>query len=198
MARRKNGVTRHQNSKKIRNMLLIAMFAALTAIGAFLRIPTPLVPFTLQFLFCAYAGLFLGWRRGMASQLLYVGLGLIGIPVFTQGGGPAYVLQPTFGFLIGYILGAGVMGYGRGLLKSDRFFPLLGVVLCGINTIYICGFFYLHGILTLYLGKSLTLGQTFMIGIAPYIPSDFILSIIIALTATKVLPILRRQGFIED
>ena len=191
-------MSRQQSRKKTRNMLLIAMFAALTAIGAFLRIPTPLVPFTLQFLFCAYAGLFLGWRRGMASQLLYVGLGLIGIPIFTQGGGPSYVLQPTFGFLIGYILGAGVMGYGRSLLKSDRFLPLLGVVLAGITTIYICGFLYLHGILTLYLGKSLTLWQTFMIGIAPYILSDFILSVIIAFTATKVLPILRRQGFIED
>ena len=61
-----------------RNMVLAALFAALTAIGAFLQIPTGTVPITLQFLFTALAGLLLGWKWGAISQLLYVGLGLLG------------------------------------------------------------------------------------------------------------------------
>ena len=55
-----------------RNMVLAALFAALTAIGAFLQIPTGTVPITLQFLFTALAGLLLGWKWGAVSQLLYV------------------------------------------------------------------------------------------------------------------------------
>ena len=55
-----------------RNMVLAALFAALTAIGAFLQIPTGTVPITLQFLFTALAGLLLGWKWGAISQLLYV------------------------------------------------------------------------------------------------------------------------------
>ena len=86
-----------------RNMVLAALFAALTAIGAFLQIPTGTVPITLQFLFTALAGLLLGWKWGAISQLLYVGIGLLGLPVFTQGGGIGYVLQPSFGFLLGLI-----------------------------------------------------------------------------------------------
>ena len=54
-----------------RNMVLAALFAALTAIGAFLQIPTGTVPITLQFLFTALAGLLLGWKWGAVSQLLY-------------------------------------------------------------------------------------------------------------------------------
>ena len=61
-----------------RNMVLAALFAALTAIGAFLQIPTGTVPITLQFLFTALAGLLLGWKWGAVSQLLYVGIGLLG------------------------------------------------------------------------------------------------------------------------
>ena len=93
-----------------RNMILAALFAALTAIGAFLQIPTGTVPITLQFLFTALAGLLLGWKWGAVSQLLYVGIGLLGLPVFTQGGGIGYVLQPSFGFLLGLIPAAAVIG----------------------------------------------------------------------------------------
>ena len=93
-----------------RNMVLAALFAALTAIGAFLQIPTGTVPITLQFLFTALAGLLLGWKWGAISQLLYVGIGLLGLPVFTQGGGIGYVLQPSFGFLLGLIPAAAVIG----------------------------------------------------------------------------------------
>ena len=71
----------------IRQMIFVALFAALTAIGGFIRIPLGPVPFTLQFLFSAYAGVLLGARLGLYSQILYVGIGLLGIPIFTRGGG---------------------------------------------------------------------------------------------------------------
>ena len=95
---------------KAKDMILVALFAALTAIGAFIKIPIPYVPITLQVLFCAYSGLLLGARRGLYSQLLYLAVGLIGIPIFTNGGGPAYVLQPTFGYLVGFALCSYIIG----------------------------------------------------------------------------------------
>ena len=89
-----------------RDMVLFALFTALIAIGAFIRIPVPFCPFTLQLLFTTLAGLLLGSRRGAASVAVYVLLGLVGLPVFTSGGGPSYIFQPTFGYLIGFIGGA--------------------------------------------------------------------------------------------
>jgi len=101
---------RVKKMKKATDTVLIPLFTALTAVGAFIKIPIPHVPFTMQTVMVMFAGLILGGRRGALSQLLYLVLGLMGLPIFAQGGGPAYVLQPSFGFLLGFIPGAFVIG----------------------------------------------------------------------------------------
>lgn len=94
----------------IRGLLLVALFAALTAMGAYLRIPLGYSSVTFQFFFCAMAGYLLGPWLGAASQGVYVLLGLMGLPVFTEGGGPTYIARPGFGFLLGLIPAAFVIG----------------------------------------------------------------------------------------
>ena len=84
---------------KTRNLIIVAMFAALTAIGAFIKVPIPYVPFTLQYLFCALAGLVLGSKLGALSQIVYVAIGLSGVPVFTEGGGIGYIFKPLLDIL---------------------------------------------------------------------------------------------------
>ena len=96
--------------RTLRSLILAALLGALTAIGAWLQIPVGITSITLQFLFTAFAGVLLGWKWGAVSQLLYVAIGLLGLPVFTQGGGIGYVLQPSFGFLLGLIPAAAVIG----------------------------------------------------------------------------------------
>lgn len=95
---------------RTRKLVYTALFAALTAVGAFLRIPMVYSSVTLQYLFTAMAGLLLGRRWGALSQAVYVLLGLVGLPIFTMGGGFGYVFQPTFGFLLGLIPAAWVVG----------------------------------------------------------------------------------------
>ena len=82
-------------------LVLTALFAALTAIGAFLRIPAGEISFTLQVFFTSMAGILLGPWWGAASQVVYVLLGLIGLPIFTEGGGLMYLAKPSCGFLLG-------------------------------------------------------------------------------------------------
>ena len=77
----------------LRNHILCAIFTALIAIGAFIRIPVPVVPFTLQFLFTTLAGVLLGSRLGALSVTIYIVLGLMGVPVFAEGGGPVTFLN---------------------------------------------------------------------------------------------------------
>ena len=88
----------------IRDLTLGGLFTALIGVGAFLKITIPVQPvpmhFTLQFFFVLLAALLLGSKRAFASVLTYLVIGLCGIPVFATGGGPAYLLKPTFGFLI--------------------------------------------------------------------------------------------------
>lgn len=96
-----------QHRSKIKDLTLMALFAALTAVGAFITIPVPPVPFSLQIFFAILAGALLGSRRGAISVAVYVLLGLCGLPVFTKGAGLSYIFQPTFGYLAGFILGPG-------------------------------------------------------------------------------------------
>ena len=97
-------------SSKTSDLALCALFVALIAMGAFLRVPVPLVPFTLQYLFTALAGLLLGAKKGCAAVCAYILLGLLGFPVFAQGGGIGYIFEPSFGYLIGFALGAYATG----------------------------------------------------------------------------------------
>ncbi len=98
-------------SLNVKPLTLCALFTALAAVGAYLKIPMPLCPITLQFLFTNLAGLILGKRLGGAAISAYVIIGLIGLPIFTGGGGIGYVFQPTFGFLVMFAVGAAVAGW---------------------------------------------------------------------------------------
>lgn len=187
-------------TKKIplRSMLLISLFAALTAVGAFIKIPTPIVPFTLQFFFCTFAGLLLGGRYGLYSQLLYIFIGLIGLPIFAGGGGPAYVLQPTFGYLLGFAICSFIVGQYAATALKLSFIRLFSVITGGLLALYIAGVGYLYFILHFYLTKDLSLYQAIAIGFLPYITFDLLQSAAIAYIALRILPILRKNGFLPE
>lgn len=104
-------VAKNKIRLQTKELVLCAVFSGLIAIGAFIRIPVPVMPFTLQFLFTNLAGLMLGSRLGALSVATYIVAGLAGVPVFTNGGGLSYVLQPTFGYILGFLVGAWAAGY---------------------------------------------------------------------------------------
>ncbi|MXW16882.1 MAG: biotin transporter BioY [Gemmatimonadetes bacterium] len=95
----------------------VLVFAALTAVGGQVAVPlgfTP-VPMTLQTLFVLLAGVLLGPVAGAASQLLYLGLGLAGVPVFAMGGaGLPWLLSPTGGYLLAFPAAAALAGWIAG------------------------------------------------------------------------------------
>ena len=97
-------------TSETRSLVYCALFTALIAVGAFIKIPIPVVPFTLQYLFTMLAGILLGSRLGSLSVLAYMILGLIGLPIFSEGGGIGYVFKPSFGYIIGFCVGTFVTG----------------------------------------------------------------------------------------
>lgn len=182
---------------KCRNLILVAMFAALTAIGAFIRIPIPNVPFTLQYLFCALSGIVLGSKLGALSQIVYVGIGLLGLPVFTQGGGIGYVFSPTFGYLIGFIIAAYIIGKIRENIKEWKFSSAILTLFAGLLFIYLLGVSYLYVIYNFYLGKSVGVYFAVFYGFLTCIGGDVVLTIIIAYISIKLLPALKKNGYIK-
>lgn len=155
---------------KARQLIFTALFAALTAVAAFLRVPLGPVAVTPQFLITAMAGVMLGAKWGAVSQALYVVLGLVGLPLFTMGGGLGYVLQPTFGFLLGLIAAAAVIGgITKGSASPRR---ILLASLTGLAVLYIIGLPYMALILNGYLHQSIPLGKLLMVGCIPFLPFD--------------------------
>ena len=170
-----------------RKLVYTALFAVLTAVGAFLRIPLGVSSITLQFLFTAMAGVLLGPACGALSQGVYVALGLIGLPIFTAGGGFGYVLQPTFGFLLGLIPAAAIIGaISR---RSSSPLRLALACLAGLAALYAVGVPYMALIPNGYMGKGMSVSGLLWAGMIPFLPGD---AIKIAVTAL-LCPLLRKR-----
>jgi biotin transport system substrate-specific component len=93
-------------------VLWVVLFTAVTALAARVEIPNQPVPFTLQTLFVLLSGALLGARNGALSQVLYLGIGVLGVPVFAQAGfGVARLLGPTGGYLLAFPVAAAGVGY---------------------------------------------------------------------------------------
>ena len=175
----------------VREMVLCALFAALIAAGAFIKIPIPYVPITLQFLFTNLAGLLLGKKKGLIAVCLYIFIGLIGIPVFTQGGGPAYIFQPTFGYILGFALGtwlAGVISeYGKNSIKT--------YILAGLSNfivMFAIGLLHLYLILNLYLSTPTGIEKILSIGFLSFALGDIVIVIVCALLAKRLHPFIEK------
>jgi biotin transport system substrate-specific component len=147
-------------------------------------------------LFCALSGLLLGARLGLLSQVLYVAIGLSGVPIFTKGGGISYIFQPTFGYLIGFILCAYIIGKMSEKIDNLTFKKALIATLSGLIVLFLIGVPYLYMIFNIYMGKSKTFGWALTAGFIPFIGGDIVLSILVSVIAVKVVRILKRTNLL--
>jgi biotin transport system substrate-specific component len=167
--------------RQTRLMILTGLFAALTVIGAQIRVPLPLVPFSLQTLSVLLSGSMLGPVYGAASQVLYLLMGLAGLPVFTKGGGLAYVFQPTFGYLLGFPVAsfvAGALIHGRHaraqFMPEIRFSRLLLINGFATAAILLPGALYLWWCTNTLMGIDLPLVRALWIGALSFLPTDLL------------------------
>ena len=182
---------------RTREMILISLFAALTAVGAFIQIPLWFypVPVTLQAFFVFFAGFCLSPKSAAYSQLIYVILGLIGIPIFTKGGGIHYVFDLTFGFLISFVVIAPLLSRTsrKFLREKRRFLPFTVCSLAILLLMEVIGIGYMALISRTYLSQPLTLqraGCLFLI----FLPLDLIkcaAGLLVSLRLQKRLPFLK-------
>lgn len=176
------------NRKQIFNLSLTALFAALIAIGAFIRIPLPPVPFTLQTFFVLLAGLLLGAKRGASSAALYMFIGLCGIPIFTGGGGISYVLNPTFGYILGFIIGAFITGLIAFKVNKPSYPRMIIASLAGLLTVYICGMVYYFLLAQFYIGKPIGLWPLLLNFFIVFLPGDITLALLAVFVSKRLYP----------
>lgn len=168
-----------------KSMILVAFFAALTAIGAKIEIPLPYIPITLQVIMVFMAGLLLGKKLGALSQIVYVAMGLAGLPVFAKGGGPGYIFKPSFGYMLGFILAAYVIG----MLTENRelnFKSAFITSFIGLIIIYVLGVPYLYYILNNVMGVNTTFYGALKVGMITCLPGDILKIVIVSGLAPQI------------
>lgn len=176
---------------KTRDLVFMAFFVALATVGAFLKLPLPFMSVTFQLFFSILAGIILGPVRGLISMIVYMIIGLAGLPVFTLGGGPAYVLQPSFGFILGFLPAAYFSGLVYVKSNLHKKYTAFKAYMAGTFAAYIIGIPYLFLILKFYLENPDTTLISVAASMLIYIAKDTVLGLVLFLFAGHI-PMLRK------
>jgi len=161
----------------LKEVTAAGLFAALTAVGAYVTLPMPWVPFTLQVLVTLLAGVVLGARAGALSQGVYVLMGVAGLPVFAgRIGGIQALVGPTGGYILGFVVAAWLVGRVMERDQARRPLRAMAAMGLGIAAIHICGVL----VLSFHVGS---LERAVAIGLA-FLPVD-VLKAIAAYTIAK-------------
>ncbi|AGT33282.1 biotin biosynthesis protein BioC [Geobacillus genomosp. 3] len=184
------------------DMTLAAMFVALMAIGANITSWVPFlvvggVPITLQTFFCVLAGAVLGRRLGAVAMIVYMLVGLAGVPVFAKlSGGLSIIFQPTFGFILSFIVAAYATGWlinrGPQPASTARFVTaaLVGMIL---NYVIGTNWMYMAYKLWAEAPQGLSYGMVWGWMLAP-LPKDIVLSIVAGVIAPKLCRAIQRSS----
>jgi len=150
---------------------LVVSFALLTAVCAKIKLQIGIVPITMQTFAVILSGLLLGSRRGALSQITYLFGGLSGILWFSLGGGMAYLMSPTLGYIVGFIFAAFIAGKlaERGW---DRKLITTGLaMIIGLSIVYFFGL--------LWLARFVPADRLLAAGLIPFLPGE-VLKVLLA------------------
>lgn len=181
-----------RNKLSVQDMTLIALFSALIAVGAFIRIPTPFIPITFQVFFVLLGALLLGPRLGAYSAILYMILGLVGVPIFAEGGGFGYIFRPSFGYIIGFCVGAYVAAKVLENYKNPSIKQLMVSNLAGILVIYVFGVVYFYIISNYVINIPIGIGPLFLYCFVMVIPGDLITAVLASIIAKRLRPVIKK------
>jgi biotin transport system substrate-specific component len=169
------------HARLVRGVLLMLTGTVLLTLSAKLKVPFWPVPMTMQTFAVLLIGAAYGWRLGAATIALYLAEGAMGLPVFAgtpeKGIGLAYMLGPTGGYLVGFVVAAAVAGWlaERGFDRSRATTAL--AMLAGTALIYLFGFAWL--------AHLIGFDKAMRFGVLPFLLADALK----LLLATFVLPL---------
>ena len=174
-----------------KRIIRISFFTLLAIIGGFIKIPVGTVAFTLQTVFVVLAGFVLGARDGMFALLAYMIIGLIGIPVFTQGGGFSYIFMPSFGYIIGFVIGAFTAGFVMSRFSTVNTLKIWVAGIIALLPVYIIGMAYQVMILVFVNGLTVSAALITLISILIYWAIDIVMIFIISIVYPRLMSMMK-------
>ncbi len=190
--------TASRSHARLKSMVFVALMAAFLCIFSPISIPLPLVPITLQTFAVFLASALLGWKRGTVAVLIYLLLGLIGLPVFSGWtGGFSSFATPSSGYIIGFVFTALLTGF-----LIDRFpnrlwmYPV--AMIAGLAVCYLFGTIWFLVYMNVWMATPYTLWQALLVCVIPFLVGD---AVKIAAAAALSYPLrkqLARNGVLTE
>ncbi|MEQ1768782.1 MAG: biotin transporter BioY [Devosia sp.] len=183
------------SAQLLANVVIVLLGTALITLAAKTNVPTWPVAVTLQSLAVAFLAAAFGWRIGVATVVAYLVEGAVGLPVFATGGGLAYLVGPTGGFLIGFVLMAYIIGRAADAGASGRVVALAIAMLVADAALFVLGFLWLLalGSSAAWLDQSNLLGSAFAKAVQPFLLWDALKMIFAAVTVAGAWTVLRKH-----
>jgi len=169
------------NNKLVKSFLIIILGSVLLTISAKIKIPFYPVPMTMQTFMVLFLGISFGYKIGVATVMLYLLEGILGLPVFSnspeKGIGIVYFVGPTMGYLIGFIFASFLAGF----LKYNSNYILTFIkLLLSTSIIYILG--------VLWLGNLIGWDKPiFQLGVFPFLLAELFKILLLTLLVKKIL-----------
>ena len=176
---------------KIKDLAIMAMMLAILVVCSKISFNIGIISLTLQTFAVASIGLILKWKKALIVFFTYIVMGLIGIPVFSTGGGYQYIFYPSFGFIIGFMLSSFVTG--SNLFNKNKWM-LIPKALLGLIVIDIVGLIYMYLILNFYMDKPSSILYVLEVGFTPFIIKDSISVVLASLIAIRLEPAINNIG----
>lgn len=175
------------NSAKLAsNIAIVVLGSLLLAVSAKISVPVWPIAVTLQsFAVAALAATF-GARLGVATVALYLLEGALGLPVFAVGGGLAYLMGPSSGFLFGFLAMAAIIGFAADRGASARPLTLFAAMIAGGVVLFAFGFTWLLAMSGTagWIDQSNVLASAYAGAVQPFIIWDVLKMALAALTVT--------------
>ncbi len=178
---------------KTQTLTIIALMAAVTCILGPLSITIPVSPVPISFTNLAIylTVMILGWKKGVVSYLIYLLIGLAGMPVFSAfTSGPGKLLGPTGGYLIGFVFLALISGFFVEKFNGKIYMYAAGMVVGTAVT-------YAFGTIWLAYQAHMDFAAALMAGVIPYLPGDIVKILIAVFAGNEIRKRLAKAGFIE-
>ena len=157
---------------KIKSIIKISLFTAIICIFSLIKIPVQPVAVTLTFFAVNTIILISDLKLSFISILLYIILGLLGLPVFSQGGGIGYVLNISFGYLLGFLVAPFMSFLAKKVFKTKSYNMILGII--NIFTVYTFGCLYAWVLSYIYLKTKMDIKYLITYFVLIFIPTDMI------------------------
>ena len=166
-------------TKIIKSLLAVIFGSILLAVSSKIQTPFTLVPATMQTFVVLFLGMILGYKLAVYSVILYLLQGSIGLPVFAKGGGIAYLMGPTGGYLIGFIFTAFFAGKIK--IKNDPIIIFI-YLLFAVSISYILGLYGLWN----YMGFNKSFNEVFLVGAQPFLIIEIYKILILAVLSNQI------------